>query len=132
MLSLEEYLSECPPFDWRAFNCCHFVSGWVRRLTGVDHMAKLPAIDGKVGATRLKVMCGGSLLAATTDRLGLAGNSHTARPGDVVLASINGCEALGICSASGFAIFLDENGLMSMPIEPFVTHVWSMSCATRS
>jgi hypothetical protein len=127
MRELALYLSEPRgAFDWASANCCHFAAGWVKRMTGRDPMAGLPATAGAHQARRLVRALGGDLKAAWTRQLGIEpAPADQAQPGDVVLALMNeGGAAVGVC-AGLMAIFIDAEGsTLAVPLS-------SCACAWR-
>lgn len=100
MIRLESYLATCPPFDWGKFNCCHFVFGWIRERTGVDHMVGLPQTNSYLSAARLRSALGG-LQIAVSARLGKPQELVDTMIGDIVLFSYEGMELLGLFTGGG-------------------------------
>ena len=121
--TLEHYLQSCPPFDWRAFNCCHFAAGWAKLRTGKDYMAGLPETATLVDATRLKARLGG-LLAAVSARLGVPVPVAEAKIGDLVLIKADDAELLGIYTGAG-VICVDQTGFVVF-VMSVATHAWSL------
>lgn len=110
---LDEYLIEVGgrPFDWAAWNCCHFVSEWVKLLTARDPMEGLPAMSSRLTAHRLIGQLGGNLGAAWDRQLGQPSMPATlAQVGDIVLVGHESVEAVGIC-AGRTAVVLTEQGV---------------------
>ena len=101
-MTLEKYLETCPPFEWGTFNCCHFVSGWVKTRTGVDYMARmnLPFTGGYVAAARLRTQLGG-LRSAVSSCIGEPQELPDTVVGDIVLFYYEGVELLGIYTGQG-------------------------------
>lgn len=115
---LTYYLAEvqAKPFDWAAWNCCHFAAGWVRRFTGFDPMAGLPTMDSRLSAHRVIASLGGSLRRAWSSRLHAADLLPSlARPGDVVLVAVDGVDAVGLCAGRTAAV-LTERGVAHVPM----------------
>jgi hypothetical protein len=98
-------------FDWRTFNCGHFVGGWVVHATGADPLAGLP-LEASRGAWVRLVRQAGGLRALVTRQLGReALPAAQAMVGDVVLLPAELVGALGIC-AGRTAMFLDRGGVI--------------------
>jgi hypothetical protein len=110
---LGAYLAECAgrAFDWRAWNCCHFAGGWVRRRTGIDALTGLPATPSRYAARRACRSLGATLADAVDTRLGFAPTAAP-REGDLVL--VNG-RSVGICAGPGVAVLTPESGLCFVP-----------------
>lgn len=114
---LDDYLKACPPFDWRAHNCCQFAAGWVRAVEGAA--PAVPGASGVLDAQRHIARRGGSLREAVTRALrrpAVAGAQ--ARPGDLVMVvglQWPARQALGIC-AGRTAVLLGHDGPRHVPM----------------
>lgn len=97
------------PFEWGAFDCACFAAGWVREATGED---ALDGIDWHDEVSALRLMRdGGGLPVLVTTRLGAAIPAALAQRGDVVLTSVNGRDALGVCLGEVFAMPAASGGV---------------------
>lgn len=113
------------PFDWAAFNCCHFAAGWVKHATGRDPMEGLPATASAREALHLVRQLGGSVRAAWTQRLGVPElPAAQARVGDVVLLPVpedlRGAgpgEVVGICAGLSAVACTDEGHHVFLPMQ---------------
>jgi hypothetical protein len=115
---LDAYLAEVQarPFDWAAWNCCTFAAEWVRRASGLQPMAGLPATGSAAAALRLHSRMGASLADAVTLQLGLAPfAAELAQVGDVVAVREGSAQAVGICTGR-LAAVLRLDGLAHVPM----------------
>lgn len=112
---LGDYLAEvrARPFDWAAWNCCHFVAGWVLRQAGRDVMAGLPPMHSRLTAHRLIGQLGGSLRDAWSRQMGGARPiaATLAEVGDVVLVEADDVQAVGICCGRTAAVLTERDGV---------------------
>lgn len=110
----EEYAASHTTFDWVESNCCLFVNGWVKRVTGVDHMADLRKTTSKLDAARLIRELGDDLKGAATKLLGVDPiHKNFAQTGDTVLIETEDeHQVLGICE-NRFALCLNTEGALS-------------------
>jgi hypothetical protein len=119
---LDAYLAEVQGrrFDWHSWNCCHFAAEWVRRASGLQPMAGLPATDNARAALRLRTRMGASLADAVTLQLGLAPfAAELAQVGDVVAVRDGTAQAVGICAGRTAAV-LRVDGLAHVPMSAAV------------
>lgn len=99
-------------FDWQAHNCTTFAAGWVFEATG--HAIEVPSTDTALVATRCIAKLGG-LLADARRQLGAELPGAMAQCGDVVLLTVAGTKAFGVCLGSVCAAQGHE-GLVMVPI----------------
>lgn len=96
------------------FDCCTFAAGWVRLMTGVDHLAEYRGkYSTETEGRALIESVDGSLLEALTKRLGEPVHPSMAQRGDIALRVNDG--ACGIYFTSGvrmLAVFLGEGGFV--------------------
>lgn len=91
------------PFGWGLHDCCTFAADAVREMTGADPIADLRGQwDDEVSALRLLKDHGGIEVLAS-ERLGEQIAPAFAQRGDVVLHTLTGREALGVCVGDRFA-----------------------------
>lgn len=91
------------PFAWGLHDCCTFAADAVREMTGVDPIADVRgAWDDEISALRLLTKHGG-IEALASARLGERVAPAFAQRGDVVLHTLTGREALGVCVGDRFA-----------------------------
>lgn len=124
---LDLYLTEIQarPFDWSAWNCCHFTAMWVRLVTGRNVMAGLPAMSTRLTAQRLIGQLGGSLRAVWTRWLEREPILPTlAQVGDVVLVQVDDVEAVGICCGRTAAVLTEANGVAHVPMSSALAAWW--------
>lgn len=115
-------------FDWAAYNCCHFVAGWVLAATGTDPMAGLPGTPDKRAAYRLIRRLGGSLSGAWSARLGRpAIQPELAQVGDIVLVWVrqDDASAVGLCTGRHAAMLTRDAGIALLPMS-HATHAWRL------
>jgi hypothetical protein len=125
---LDDYLIDvgARPFNWAAWNCCHFVSGWVQRVQGVDPMQGLAPTPSARSAWRLRDQLGVSLADAASLQLGLAPVAPAfAQVGDVVAIQHKDAQLLGICAGRHAAV-LSMKGQARVNME-FATMAWRMN-----
>ena len=112
-------------FDWRHWNCCHFVAGWAVQRTGIDPMQGLPSTASQRSAHRLIRTLGGTLAEAWSRRLGAEALPATlAQPGDVVLVQDGDLRAVGLCLGHRAAV-LSPQGLAYTGMAAAV-HAWRL------
>lgn len=91
------------PFEWSVHDCCSFAADAVLEMTGTDPIADLRGQwDDEVSALRLLKDHGG-IEALASARLGEQVAPAFAQRGDVVLHTLTGREALGVCVGDRFA-----------------------------
>lgn len=101
-LRLEAFVAERQhmPFAWGTNDCCMFAAGAVQALTGHDVAARLRGSysTGQQALRRLRTRGGVSAIASKV--LGPSIRPLQAGIGDVVLLSIEGQDALGLCNGT--------------------------------
>lgn len=104
------------PFDWRKNNCCNFCSGYVKALTGLDHLGMEADVQDVRAALRA-VRGYGDLTAAVTAKLGEPVDAAFAQRGDVVLIpNTEGVgDSIGICTGASL-VAPGETGLVFQPM----------------
>lgn len=108
------------PFEWSAHDCCTFAADAVHEMTGVDPIADLRGKwDDEVSALRLLKKHGG-IEALASERLGEQVAPAFAQRGDVVLHTLTGREALGVCVGDRFAAVADTVGVELVPMSAAV------------
>lgn len=109
MDKLAEYLATVPRFDWAAFNCCHYASGWLAANGEPNPMHAVQAASQR--AARRLVRERGGIVQAITDQLGREPIAATmARVGDIVHFQLERAGfTLGICNGVQ-CICIDEHG----------------------
>lgn len=112
------------PFAWGTNDCCTFVAGCIRAITGVDPLSDWPQYKTAAQAKRIIRNLGG-LQAIATAVLGEAReNRGFAQRGDVVLATLDGDELLGICIGHEW-VAPGADGLAFRPMTE-VLKVWAV------
>jgi len=96
------------PFDWAAWNCCHFAADWVQEATGVDLLGRCRAeCTGLLTAMRILQRKGGvgGFFARACHRYGFSQvHRYYAARGDLVLFKAEeGAAAIGLCCGQSFA-----------------------------
>lgn len=109
MDKLAAYLATIAPFDWAAFNCCHFVSGWLVANGEPDPMQGVETPN--LRAARREAQERGGIVRAVSDLLGREPIASTlAQVGDIVHFNLEGAGfTLGICNGTQ-SICIDEQG----------------------
>lgn len=87
-------------FVWGEFDCARFAAGWVREATGDDVLVGLDWHDERSARRLMRA----GLPALVSERLGAPIPVALAQRGDVVLTTINGRDALGVCLGEVFAM----------------------------
>lgn len=133
-LALAKYIAGYPArFDWPTANCCHWASGWVHRIEGVDPMAGLPLTPDAQAAMRLVAQLGGSILAVWRDHLLKREpiSPTLAQIGDVVLHPTHGpCRwAVGICAGRTFMLMTETGAVAHLPMTE-ASHAWRIGAAS--
>ena len=131
---LDAYLADVREraFDWAEWNCCHFVAGWVLRLTGTNVMQGQPRTGSRHAAHRLIGQLGGSLDAVWTLWLRTQPMLPAqAQLGDVVsvveqVDEHTLTEAVGLCCGRTVAA-LTETGVAYFPIR-CAERAWRLEC----
>jgi len=101
------------PFRWATHDCCSFAAAAVETMTGTNPIADLEWHD-EVSALRLLKDHGG-IEALASERLGEQITPAFAQRGDVVLHTLTGREALGVCIGDRFAAVGDA-GVQLVPM----------------
>lgn len=125
---LSDYLAtvRTKTFDWETFNCCQFVAGWIRFVTGRDIMAGLPDTENRFAAYRLISSIGGDLIGVWTKWMTSEPVPPTlAQIGDPVLLTEGQMQSIGICCGRT-AIGLTQDGLIYVPMSMAI-HAWRLS-----
>lgn len=116
------------PFRWGSFDCCLFAANVVREMTGTDPAA---AYRGQyhtmLGAARVLK---GSVLTMVESMAKQYGtfrfpSPREARPGDVVLGSLDRGDTLGVVTPAHLAVFATTAGLGDYPYS-VVIHAWKV------
>jgi hypothetical protein len=108
------------PFHWRDNNCVTFAAGFVRALTGRDHLetVRSEASPADLRQAVRNVNQKGGLRAAVTQVLGEPRSALLAAYGDVVL--ISGTEGVGdsiaVCVGSS-VLAPGETGVVRLPLD---------------
>ena len=113
-------------FSWEHANCCHFAAGWVAEVTGRNPMAGLEATPTFASTRHLLRHLGGTLVEATTLRMGAPPMVPAmAQAGDVLhMALPGGACAIGICTGRD-AWFVQAGGLVRLHTL-YATHAWAV------
>lgn len=106
------------PFEWAVHDCCSFAAAAVEAMTGANPIADLEWHD-ELSALRLLKDHGG-IEALAAERLGEQVAPAFAQRGDVVLHTLTGREALGVCVGDRFAAVGDV-GVQLVPMSHAVT-----------
>lgn len=107
------------PFRWGSWDCCLFACNAIREITGVDVAAKYRGkYQTMLGAMRLIGCTVSNVAVEVAAKYGFehCPDPKLARPGDVVLAELNGTNMLGVVSMARTAIFATTTGLAMYPL----------------
>lgn len=123
--SLDSYLRDCQrrEFDWRVFNCAHFVAEWVQRCEHRDVV--IP--ETLRGNVELRNEVGSTPDAVTAVlRREPINNWKLAQVGDVVYSPSKraGRGYLGICCGRECAFLSQSDSSVVLVSMSGVTHVW--------
>jgi len=111
------------PFVWGACDCCLWAADVVKALTGMDYAAEFRGRYSTArGAVRALKRYGKGTLDATMDAL-LPRRPFPMR-GDVVMAIVDGQQALGIC-VDVRAAFKAPQGLTFLPLSE-IAAAWAV------
>lgn len=119
---LDDYLLSIGPFEWGKRDCCMFVVGAVKAITGIDHSEKYN-YHSAIEANKVLHENGG-IEAIATSHFGKPKATLFCRRGDIVsLESGNGI-ALGICLGGKIAA-MQADGLIYLPMSKAING-WSV------
>lgn len=107
------------PFRWGSWDCCLFACNAIREITGVDVATKYRGkYQNMLGAMRIARGTVRNVALQVAARYGFDKyeDPKLARPGDIVLAPLNGTEMLGVVSMARTAIFATTTGLAMYPL----------------
>lgn len=117
------------PFRWGTWDCCLFVCDAVRIMTGVDMAAPIRGTyhtaHGAFCAVRgqLEIFI---VVMARHHGLEERSQPRDAEPGDIVLASINGRDTLGVVAPNRLPVFVTMQGLVPQSLNT-ARRVWRIS-----
>lgn len=104
-------------FTWGTFDCALFACDWILEATGEDVIADLRGSwSDERSALRTLADLGGLQTIASV-RLGAPISAALAQRGDIVLHTLTGRDALGVCVGAHFAGPAIEGGLVLVPME---------------
>jgi len=106
-------------FEWGKHDCLLFSMDCVEAMTGVDHVKKLRGkYETEIGVLRAfrKIENVRTLPELIDKYFGDRVEATGARRGDLVLASVDSVEALGIVAGRN-AIFLCKTGIRTVPLK---------------
>lgn len=102
------------PFEWAAWDCCHFVAALVEAMTGTDPLADYRgSYASEAEAWAAVTARDGNLRAACKRVFGATIKPAFARRGDVVM--LRGGMAIGICAGT-HAAFVGDDGIAWKPM----------------
>ena len=114
ILHAEIEAAQDKPFAWGKCDCCLFAADVVKAMTGTDYASEF---RGKYktakGAARALIKYGHKTLSSTMNEK--LPPVRFPKRGDVVMALVNGDEALGICIGS-MCVFKSPDGVVQMPV----------------
>lgn len=121
-MKLEDYVRDWDSrqFDWTDANCGHFASGWVRACEGWSPIEAAGEFADEAGVASL-VAAHGSLEGACSFFLKRQPVSASmAGVGDLVLLSIGGGAALGVCNGRR-AFAMSREGVVCLPMSAAIS-----------
>lgn len=119
---LDDYLLSIGPFEWGKTDCCMFIVGAVKSMTGVNHGIKYNYKNAIEAHKILKQHNGVEAIATT--HFGKPKAVLFCRRGDVVSIDSGNGIALGICLGGKIAAMQAE-GLIYLPMSKAI-NAWSI------